>query len=172
MLALSSLTLGPESACRQRPFHSLLKKRPLSFSPRSRSGSHQSVLNSFDFYYHGYKCIQIPPSRSQRESPRDPLYTRSCSDAWFSLQGDRLSSTVIISLSKWEHVTPSFHPPVFARVQAHQLIHSPVDSNTAARHASVQNKYHSKAGDPSMPNMFAGQGAYRARTYLKVSVVI
>ncbi|KAJ8585038.1 hypothetical protein M405DRAFT_865740 [Rhizopogon salebrosus TDB-379] len=41
-----------------------------------------------------------------------------------------------------EHVTPSFHPPVFARVQAHQLIHSPVDSNTAARHASVQNKDH------------------------------
>jgi hypothetical protein len=169
------LTLGPESACRQRPFHSLLKKCPLSFSPCSKSGSHshQSVLNLFDFYYHGYRCIQIPPSRSQRESPRDPLYTRSCSDAWFSLQGDRLSSTTIISLSRWEStLRQASIPPVFARVQAHQLIHSPVDSNTAARHASVQNKDHSKAGDPSMPNMFAGQGAYRARTYLKVSVEI
>jgi hypothetical protein len=26
-------------------------------------------------------------------------------------------------------------------------------------------------GDPLVPNMFAGQGAYRARTYLKVSAV-
>jgi len=69
-----------------------------------------------------------------------------------------------------EHVAPSFHTPVFARVLAHQLVNSPVDSNTAAPHASVQNKEPPDARDPSMPNMFAGQGAYRARTYVKYGI--
>ncbi|KAJ8585041.1 hypothetical protein M405DRAFT_825797 [Rhizopogon salebrosus TDB-379] len=68
-----------------------------------------------------------------------------------------------------EHVAPTFYPPVLARVYAHKLIHSPgnVSSTAAPLHASVQNKEHSMVGDPLVPNMFAGQGAYRARTYLK-----
>jgi hypothetical protein len=46
MLALSSLTLGPEPACRQRPFHSLLKKTSFIFSLPVSSQVHIHINRS------------------------------------------------------------------------------------------------------------------------------
>jgi hypothetical protein len=64
-------------------------------------------------------------------------------------------------------VSTTYHPPVLARAQAHQFIQSHKDGlNTAP-----QVKERPPATDPPAPKRFAGQGSYRARMYLKVSIV-
>ncbi|OJA18106.1 hypothetical protein AZE42_11987 [Rhizopogon vesiculosus] len=62
-----------------------------------------------------------------------------------------------------EHVSTTYHPPVFARAHAHQFIQSLKDGSNTATH--IEEK--PVAADPHAPKTFAGQGAYRARMFLQ-----
>lgn len=61
---------------------------------------------------------------------------------------------------------------MFAKLRAHQLIRSQSDDpNTATQQAAMQSMEESMVGYPPVRNMFAGQGAYKARIFVEVSVV-